>query len=210
MAFSLQLFHNLVLMLGQQVGFEFRDAGFCGNATGGALVVTGEHDHALEAFGAQLFHNLCHVFFQRILDVQHTPQGVVHRQEQRRSSRSFFVDGFQFFGGNGHMLVFQHEVLRTDYAALAVDAGSNAVGNHIFHFRMALAMLQPLLQRLVHYGACHGVGEMLFQAGGQAKHLFSGHFVVAGYFAHGRRCLGERARFVEHDNVGFCHVLEVA
>ena len=108
------------------------------------------------------------------------------------------------------MLVFHHEVLGADYAALAVDAGGDAVGNHVLHFRMTFAVLKPLLQGFVHHGARYGMREVLFQTGGQAQHLFCGHLVVAGYLAHGRRCLGERARLVEHDNVGFRHMLEVA
>ena len=209
-AFVLQLLDDGVFVFRQELGFELGDARLRGDALCGALVVAGEHDHALEALFAQLLHDFGYVFLQRVLDVQDAPQRAVHRKEQRRGAHDLVMDGLKLGRRDGHVLVFQHEVLGADNAALAIDARCDAVRYHVLHLGMALAVLQVLLQRLVHHGAGNRMREVLFQAGCQAKHLFGRGGVIAHHFANRRRCLGKRARLVEYDHVGFGHMAEVA
>ena len=111
--------------------------------------------------------------------------------------------------GDFHLLVFDHEMLRADDDALAVKRAGNAVRHDVLHLGVAFAGLEVLLGRGAHDGAGHRVREVLFQAGGEAQHLVGIPAVEREHARHLRRCLGERARFVEHDGVGLGHALKM-
>ena len=107
------------------------------------------------------------------------------------------------------VFVFEHEVLRANNHALALKRRGNAVRHDVFHGGVAFAVFQPALLRGVHHGARHGVGEVLFQAGGEAKHFLFGPAVGGKHAGQLGLGFGQRARLVEHDGVGLGEGLEI-
>ena len=79
----------------------------------------------------------------------------------------------------------------------------------VLHLGVALAVLQALIGGSAHDRAGHRVREVLLQARGEAKHLVLIPTVKGKHARHLRGGLGERARLVEHDDVGLRHGLEV-
>ena len=79
----------------------------------------------------------------------------------------------------------------------------------VLNLGVALAVLEALVGGSAHHRAGHRVREVLLQARGEAKHLVIIPTVKGKHARHLRGGLGERARLVEHDDVGMRHGLEV-
>ncbi len=62
-------------------------------------------------------------------------------------------------------------MLRADDHALAVERRRDAVRHEVLHVGVALAVREALVGGSAHHRAGHRVGEVLLQAGSQAKHL---------------------------------------
>ena len=81
------------------------------------------------------------------------------------------VELFLLVGGNDAVLVLKDEVVAADDHPLAADPAGNAVGHDVFHFGVHLFVGQILLSGGADHRVGHGVGEMLFQTGGQTEHI---------------------------------------
>ena len=81
------------------------------------------------------------------------------------------VELFLLVGGNDAVLVLKDEVVAADDHPLAADPAGNAVGHDVFHFGVHLFVGQTLLSGGADHRIGHGVGEMLFQTGGQTEHI---------------------------------------
>ena len=68
-SFGLQFAYDVMLVLGQKVGFELVYTRHLRNLRCRARIVAREHDDALETLLLQFAHDIRHVRFERILDV---------------------------------------------------------------------------------------------------------------------------------------------
>ena len=208
-AFRLEFLDESVLVLGKQVGVEFGYAGACGDARRGALVVAREHDDARKPQAAKLGNRLGNAGLERVLHADDAHELAVHGKVERREALGLPCDELFLRLGDLDLLVLHDEVLRADDHALAGKRACYAVRHDVLHLGVALAVLQALLGGSAHDRAGHRVREVLLQACGEAKHLVIVPPVKGKHARHLRGGLGERARLIEHDDVGLHHGLEV-
>ena len=208
-ALRLETLDESIFVLGKQVRVELGDAGTRGDARGGALVVAREHDDARKPQAAKLGDGLGNASLERILHADDAHELAIHGKVERREALGFPRDELLLRFGDLNLLVLHDEMFRADDHALAVKRACYAVRHDVLHLGVALAVLEALVGSGAHHRAGHRVREVLLQARGEPKHLVIVPAVKGKHARHLRGCLGERARLVEHDDVGLRHGLEV-
>ena len=83
------------------------------------------------------------------------------------------------------------------------------MGYDIFHFGMQFFMYQLLAGCFPHHCLCHGMREMLLQAGGDPKKFICGLSVKGYHIRHGGLCLGQSSGLIKYDGSGIGHSLQV-
>ena len=160
-----------VLVLGQQLGLKLVDTCLASNALGCALRVAREHDHVLNAQRMQVGDGLADPGLERVLDTEHTHNGTVDRQIQRRQALHLGLNALLDVGFELCALVLEYKVRGTNDGATPFDGRSDAVRHDVLDGGMALAVLEPALARRIDHGACHRMRKMLLQASGKAQNL---------------------------------------
>ena len=105
------------------------------------------------------------------------------------------------------LFILEYEVITSDNDLLAIQGRRNTVSHDIFHFGMQFFMHQLLAGCLTYHCLCHGMREMLLQAGSNPKQLIRRLPVKGYHICHRRLCLGQSTGLVKYDGRGICHSL---
>ena len=104
---------------------------------------------------------------------------------------------------DGHFFVLKDEVGAADTHLLPIHRAGDAVGHQVLHLGVAFLVGQPPAVGLHHHGVGHGVGEVLFQAGGQAQHRRLFFSVEGNDLRYPGAGMGKSAGLIKDDGVRF-------
>ena len=91
----------------------------------------------------------------------------------------------------------------------AFEATGDTMGGDVFNHGMMLVVLQSFGSGLADHGLGHRMGEMLFQAGGQAKRFRPVPAVAGDDLLDGRCGHGQGASLVEDKDIGLGQILKM-
>ena len=190
------------LVFGKYFGFIFVETQLCCHPGRRMPAVSRHHAHLGEARFVKIVDHLPGIRTQRILDQQHGRQLSVQRKIQMGMlPRKFFEPLLLFFADHGS-LILKNKMIASDQDFTAVDGTGNAVGHHVFHLCVHLAVLNAQLSCTLHHGVGNGMWKMLFQAGRDPEHF---RFVLS---AKGddpgqlRLCMSQRPGLIKYDGIG--------
>ena len=106
-----------------------------------------------------------------------------------------------FRSGNDALFILEHKVMAADHNALPAHAACNAVGHNVLYLGMHLLVGNAALLGSTHHGVCHGMREVLFQAGGQLENFL---LITPGErhnLDHFRTCMGQGTGLIKHNSI---------
>ncbi len=201
MAFSFGFLYECGLVFRQDFGEELIHADLLCDGSGGALAVAGHHNGVGDAQLPQFVQHAGSFRTQGVSDAEHAGQPARSGQIE---VRVFWLKGVELLllvGRDGAVLILEDEVMAADDDPFAAHPACDAVSHDIFHLGVHLFVGDAAALGLTHHGVCHGVGEVLLEAGSQLQHLALGAAGEGHDLDHLGSGVGESAGLVEHDGV---------
>ena len=203
----LLLLHEPCFVLRQHLGIILIHADGTRNCPSDTVAVSCHHDYLVDSETLQLSDDLRSLFSERILDADHCSQLAVNCHIQAGVFLRQLVEQLLSALRNLCLLILKYEMVAADDDLLAFQSGRDSMRYNIFHFGMQFFMYQLLAGCFPHHCLCHGMREMLLQAGGDPKQFLCWLSVKGYHIRHGRLCLGQCSGLVKYNGGGICHSL---
>ena len=100
-------------------------------------------------------------------------------------------------------------MIAADHSPLISNRRRNTMGYDIDNLGMHLLMLQTLFLCRTYNSIGQGMWEMFFQTGSDAKHFILFIAFHCNNLLYGRRCLGQRTRFIKYYGICGSNILQI-
>ena len=162
-----------------------------------------------QPFGLEFGYDRGRFALERVFDADYPGERSAYRQiQQRVALRLLRGCGFLFVGPL-RAFVVEYEVAAAYYRLFSAQARRYAVRDHVFYFGVLLLVAQLLLRGFADDGARYRMREVLFEAGGEAQHLFAAASAEGHDLCDARLGGGQRAGLVEDRGVRLRHGFDV-